>query len=335
VLIGKQTLSFSSRPRILGTGTAVGSKEGEGALAGAFDLVHEDSHIGQPSWEKAERVLFERAVAVALKKAGLAMEDMSVVISGDLLAQNITSAYAARGHGRPLLGIFSACATSMQALTLAAQEVEAGDARYALAAVSSHNSTAERQFRFPTEYGAQKPSTAHCTVTGAAAAVVGHGLSGPVIELATRGSVVDLGVKSPWEMGAAMAPAAAETIAAHLQDAKRGPEDYDVIATGDLGTVGAPIARELLHQRGIVLRESAFIDCGALIYRREQPEVFSGGSGPACCPCVTFAHLLPMMIGRGWRRILVVATGALHSPVSVAQGETIPCIAHAVAFAPG
>lgn len=331
MLTGKQTWSFVSGPRILGTGTVVGSKEGQGPLGDRFDLVHQDPYAGQTSWEKAERKLLELAQEKAVVKAGLTMDAIDVSIAGDLLAQMTSANFAARTAGRPLLGIFSACATSMQAVALAAALVEAKAARYALAATSSHNSSAERMFRFPTEYGGQKPPTAHCTVTGAGAAVIGAGMTGVRVTCATIGKVVDLGVQSPWEMGAAMAPAAVDTIVQHFNDTGRSPVDYDLIVTGDLARVGHPIARELLEQQGFDVTDR-FQDCGILMYDEDQPEVFSGGSGSACCACVTFAHLLRQLEEGAYRRILVVATGALLSTVTAQQNETIPCIAHAVCF---
>ncbi|MHB1627521.1 MAG: stage V sporulation protein AD [Bacilli bacterium] len=334
MLIGKQTWSFVSGPRILGTGTVVGGKEGRGPLGDRFDLVHEDPYAGQESWEKAERKMLEQAQEKAVWKAGLSMEAIDVMIAGDLLPQITSAGFAARTAGRPMLGVFSACATSMQAVALAAALVEAKAARYALAATSSHNSSAERVFRFPTEYGGQKPPTAHCTVTGAGAAVVGAGMAGVRVTSATIGKVVDLGVKSPWEMGAAMAPAAVDTIVQHLADTGRCAGDYDLIATGDLARGGQPIAAELFGQRGIDVKDR-FQDCGILMYDEHQPEVFSGGSGPACCACVTFAHLLRQVEEGVYGRILVVATGALLSPVTAQQHETVPCVAHAVCFEAG
>lgn len=331
MLIGRQTWTFPAGPRVLGTGTAVGALEAEGPLGSDFDLVHADLYVGQESWEKAERKLFEEAQAKALEKSGLGAGDITLAVTGDNLPQNIASNFSARTGGWPLLGTFSACATSMEAVALAAALVDAGQADRVMAGASSHNSTAERTFRFPTEYGAQKPATAHCTVTGAGAVVIGKGIAGARITHATIGKVIDLGVKSPWEMGAAMAPAAADTIACHFSDTRRGPEDFDAIVTGDLARVGHPIARDLLLARGHDLG-SRFFDCGVLIYRVSQPGVFSGGSGPGCCACVTFAHLLPKLETGEWRRMMVVATGALLSTVSAQQGETIPCIAHAVVF---
>lgn len=329
--VGKQTWEFASMPAVLGRSTAVGPREGRGPLGQSFDLVYEDPYAAQSSWEKAELAFMEKAQEKAVEKAGLTMESIDMVVSGDLLAQNICSNFAGRTAGRPLFGVFSACATSMQAVATAALLIESGAANYTVAAASSHHSSAERMFRFPTEYGGQKPPTAHCTVTGAGAIVLGNGTSRVRVRRATLGKVVDLGVQSPWEMGAAMAPAAVDTIAQHFEDTGLSPADYDLVATGDLARVGLPIAKDMLAQRGIDMGDT-FTDCGILMFDPAQPDVFSGGSGPACCACVTFGHLLGKVERGELRRILVIATGALLSPLSAQQKETIPCIAHAVSF---
>lgn len=333
-LVGKQTWQFHSRPVLLAAGSVVGPKEGQGPLGQDFDAVIDDAYFGQDSWEKAERRFLEEAAQVAMTKANVTGDQLDVMFAGDLLNQIVTSNFAARTLAIPFLGLFGACSTSMESLALAALTVDAGFATHALAATASHNSTAERQFRYPTEYGGQKPPTAQCTVTGGGAAIVGKEGAGPVITHATIGKVVDLGVKSPFEMGPAMAPAAADTIARHFQDTGRTPDDYDLIVTGDLARVGHPLAAELLEQEGIYLGDK-FKDCGILIFDPDQSEVFSGGSGCACCATVTYGHLLKRMEKGELDRILVCATGALLSPLSSQQGESIPCVAHAVAIERG
>lgn len=332
-LIGKQTWQFPKQPYLLATGAVVGPKEAAGPLGQEFDASHEDSYVGQDSWEKAERRLFEEACEITLEKARMSPDQVNVLYGGDLLNQIITSNFAARAMAVPFLGLFGACSTSMESLALAAMTVDAGYADYALAATSSHNSTAERQFRYPTEYGGQKPPSAQCTVTGAGAGLVGVQGSGdmPRITHATIGKVVDLGIKSPFEMGPAMAPAAADTISRHFKDTGRTPEDYDLIVTGDLARIGHVLAAELLEQEGIYLGDK-FKDCGILIFDPDQEEVFSGGSGCACCAVVTYGHLLKRMMRGELERILVCATGALLSPLSSQQGESIPSVAHAVAI---
>ncbi len=334
-LIGKQTWEFASQPVLISTGTVVGPKEGQGPLGHDFDMVHQDSYLGQGSWEKAERRLMEEACETALSKAHLKADQIDIFYAGDLLNQIVTSGFAARTLATPFIGLFGACSTSMESLALAAMTVDAGYANYALASTASHHSTAERQFRYPTEYGGQKPLSAQCTVTGSGAAIVGKAGEGPRITHATIGQVVDLGVKSPFEMGPAMAPAAVDTIAQHLKDTGRKPEEYDLIVTGDLARIGHKIAAELLEQQAGLFLGDLFKDCGILIFDPDQEEVFSGGSGCACCAVVTYGHLLKRMERGELNRMLICATGALLSPLSTQQGESIPCVAHAVVIERG
>ncbi|WP_018131930.1 stage V sporulation protein AD [Effusibacillus pohliae] len=329
--LGKQTWQFRNQPRILACSAVVGPKEGEGPLKNDFDVIHDEPYVGENSWEKAEQKLLQESIQLAVKKGGVPLSQVDVILAGDLINQITVSSFSARSIGAPYLGIFGACSTAMEGLAFAAQLVDAGFADYAVAATSSHNSTAERQFRYPTEYGGQKPPSAQCTVTGAGAALVGKGLQGPLITYATIGKVIDMGIKSPWEMGPAMAPAAVDTITAHFRDTGRTPDDYDLIVTGDLARVGHPIAAELLEAEGYRMQDK-FTDCGMLIFHPDQPEVFSGGSGCACCATVTYGYLMRRMAEGKLNRMLVVATGALLSPLTVQQGETIPCIAYAVAI---
>lgn len=337
--IGRQTWEFTNQPRIISTHTSVGPKEGAGPLGDDFDHVHPDAYLGTDSWEKAERLLAEEATQKAIDKAGLQTSDIDIAIAGDLLNQIITASFSARSLSVPFLGIYNACATSMEGLAIASALTDGGYATYALAATSSHNSTAERQYRYPTEYGAQKPPTAQCTVTGAGAAIVTTQKdpkyrSLPIVTHATIGKVIDLGIKSPWEMGPAMAPAAADTIHTHFDDTGRTPDDYDLIITGDLARVGLPIARELLEKQGYNFGDK-LQDSGIWIYNESQEEVFSGGSGAACSAVVAYGPLFKRMKKGEFSRILVVATGALLSPITTMQGESIPCIAHAVAIERG
>lgn len=329
---GARSWVFPRPPVIIGTGTVVGPDEGNGPLAADFDLVHPDLEIGQPSWEKSERVLLEQAADIALQHAGLSKEDVQFFVGGDLLNQLISNSFAARKLGIPYLGVFGACSTAMESLALASLLVASGAADRALAGNCSHNCTAEKQFRYPTEYGSQKPPTAQYTVTGAGAAVVSSEGKGPVVTAATIGRIVDLGIKDPFNMGAAMAPAAVDTIQGHLQDTGRTPGYYDLIVTGDLASVGHPIASELLARNGVPMEETRFQDCGLMIYDTSKQNVQAGGSGCACSATVTYGHLLKRMARGELRRILVVATGALLSPLSYQQGESIPCIAHAVSI---
>lgn len=335
MLRGKQTWWFESRPVIIGAATVVGPDEGEGPLAADFDLVHPELDMQQKSWEKAERLLLEQASEFALQHAGIDSSQLQFFVGGDLLNQIISNSFAARSLGVPYVGVFGACSTSMETLALASLMVDSGAAQYAMAATCSHNCTAEKQFRYPTEYGSQKPPTAQYTVTGAGAAVIASSGSGPYVECATVGKIVDLGIKDPFNMGAAMAPAAVDTIQSHFNDTGRTPGDYDIIVTGDLAGVGHPIARDLLTRSAVPIDNTDFNDCGLMVYDVKKQKVQAGGSGCACSAVVTYGHLLKRMSKGQLKRILVVATGALLSPLSFQQGESIPCIAHAVSICAG
>ncbi|MDQ6419061.1 stage V sporulation protein AD [Paenibacillus sp. LHD-117] len=335
MLKGKQTWWFENKPVIIGAATVVGPDEGDGPLAADFDLVHPELDMQQKSWEKAERLLLEQASEFAIQKAGLERGDVQFYIGGDLMNQIISNSFAARTIGAPYIGVFGACSTSMETLALASQLVDSGAATHVLAGTCSHNCTAEKQFRYPTEYGSQKPPTAQYTVTGAGAALVAASGTGPVVECATIGKVVDLGITDPFNMGAAMAPAAVDTIQAHFDDTGRSPGDYDLIVTGDLAGVGHPIAKDLLLQDGVPMDNTVFGDCGLMVYDVQKQKVQAGGSGCGCSAVVTYGHLLKRLAKGELKRILVVATGALLSPLSFQQGESIPCIAHAVAIAAG
>ncbi|RJE90876.1 stage V sporulation protein AD [Paenibacillus sp. 1011MAR3C5] len=335
MLRGKQTWWFDNKPVIIGTATVVGPDEGDGPLAADFDLVHPELDMQQKSWEKAERLLLEQASEFALQNAKLERSQLDFYIGGDLMNQIISNSFAARSLGAPYLGVFGACSTSMESLALASQLVDSGAATHVMAGTCSHNCTAEKQFRYPTEYGSQKPPTAQYTVTGAGAAVIAASGEGPVIECATIGKVVDLGITDPFNMGAAMAPAAVDTIQAHFNDTGRSPGDYDLIVTGDLAGVGHPIAKDLLKQNGVPMDNTLFMDCGLMVYDVQKQKVQAGGSGCACSAVVTYGHLLKRIQKGELKRILVVATGALLSPLSFQQGESIPGIAHAVAIAAG
>ncbi|REK76128.1 stage V sporulation protein AD [Paenibacillus paeoniae] len=335
MLRGKQTWWFESKPVIIGTATVVGPDEGDGPLAADFDLVHQELDMQQKSWEKAERLLLEQASEFALQNAKLERNQLDFYIGGDLMNQIISNSFAARSLGVPYLGVFGACSTSMESLALASQLIDSGAATHVMAGTCSHNCTAEKQFRYPTEYGSQKPPTAQYTVTGAGAAVVAASGEGPVVECATIGKIVDLGITDPFNMGAAMAPAAVDTIQTHFNDTGRSPSDYDLIVTGDLAGVGHPIAKDLLMQNGVPMDHTLFQDCGLMVYDVQKQKVQAGGSGCACSAVVTYGHLMKRIQKGELKRILVVATGALLSPLSFQQGESIPGIAHAVSIAAG
>lgn len=329
MLQGHQSWVFDKHPVIISTGVAGGPFEAAGALADDFDILHDDTWLGQESFEKAEKKLLEEACEKAIDKAGMKKEDVHFFLSGDLMNQIISSSFAARTLGIPYLGLFGACSTSMAGLAVASFIINAGGASHVLAAASSHNSSVNKQYRYPTEYGAQNPPTAQWTVTGAGAALVAAAGEGPRVTGATIGRIVDLGISDPFNMGAAMAPAAVDTIEAHFRDFNVDASHYDLIATGDLGRVGHNIAGDLLIKHGVDIPEDKFTDCGLLIYKDNQP-VIAGGSGCACSATVTYGHLLNRMRRGELKRILVVATGALLSPLSYQQKESIPGIAHAV-----
>ncbi|WNC13862.1 stage V sporulation protein AD [Brevibacillus brevis] len=328
---GHQSWVFPSKPVIAASAAIGGPFEAKGPLAEDFDTLHGDLMMGQDSWEKAERVLLEEACDKAIAKANLTKEQIHFMLAGDLMNQTISANFSARTLAIPFLGIFGACSTSMEGLALAAQLVDSGAADYVLAATSSHNAAAEKQYRYPTEYGGQKPPTAQWTVTGAGAAVVAKEGSGPRIQAATIGKIVDMGLSDPFNMGGAMAPAALATLETHFRDLQLPHDHYDLVVTGDLGKVGHSILSELLPNHNVHIPLDRYVDCGMLIYG-DNPQVWSGGSGCGCCATVTYGHLLGKMKAGKIKRMLVVATGALLSPISYQQGESIPCIAHAVAI---
>ncbi|HOB19528.1 MAG TPA: stage V sporulation protein AD [Candidatus Atribacteria bacterium] len=331
MLKGRQSWQFDTNPVIVSAATVGGPFEGKGPLAEDFDVIFDDIWLGQDSFEKAEQKLLENACNIAMDKAGLKPEDITFFLSGDLMNQIISSSFTARRLGIPYMGLFGACSASMEGLALACKLLDNSGAKYVLAATSSHNAASEKQYRYPTEYGAQKPPTAQWTVTGAGAVIIGKDGPGPVITGTTIGRVVDMGVSDPFNMGAAMAPAAVDTIENHFNDFGIDSDYYDLIATGDLGFTGYTIAKELFKKKGIKIAENVYTDCGILIYG-QNPVVFSGGSGCGCSATVTYGHLLNRMKKGEIRRMLIVATGALLSPMSYQQKETIPCIAHAVSF---
>lgn len=331
---GHRTWFFENRPVIVSTGTIGGPFEAKGNISNDFDILHDDMWLKQASFEKAQRLMMEEACKTAIKKTAIEMEQVNYFISGDLINQITPTNFSASTLDIPYLGLFSACATSMESLALSAFLINGNGAEYILSGTSSHNAATERQFRYPTEYGGQKPPTAQWTVTGAGCALVAKSGNGPVITSATIGKVVDMGLTDPFNMGGAMAPAAVDTIIAHLKDRNVDASYYDLIITGDLGHIGRETSMDLLNKRGISIDDDKYVDCGLTIYREGQP-VLAGASGTACSAVVTYGHFLNRLKNNELNRILVVATGSLHSPISVQQKETIPCIAHAVSIETG
>lgn len=333
--LGRQTVMFRDPPVIMSHATIVGPIEGEGPLAEDFDVIKSDSLLGQKSWEQAESQMLQEAALLAIKKGGLTPKEVDLLLAGDLLNQIAAANFAARELSLPFVGLYGACSTLALTLAMGAMMVDGGYGQRVVCAVSSHFDTAERQYRYPTEFGAQRPPTAQRTVTGAGAAVLTAGGSqpGPVITHATLGTVIDLGVTDANDMGAAMAPAAAQTLWQHFEDTGRGVKDYDLIVTGDLGRLGKELMIDLTKRSQIIL-DQKYEDCGTLIYGPDQ-KVDAGGSGCACSAVVFLGHLLRPIIAGKYGRTLLIATGALFSPTTAQQGESIPCIAHAIAIEGG
>ncbi len=327
---GAYTITLSGRPRVVGYASAVGKKEGEGPLGDGFDVVFQDARLGEKTWEKAESRLQKEALTRALDKAGYSPSQVNVLFTGDLLNQNIASVFGMRESNIPLLNQFGACSTMAQTLCLAALFVDSGAADIAAAVTSSHFCTAERQFRFPLEYGGQRTPTAQWTATAAGCAVVGMG-SGVHIADVCIGRIVDMGISDMNNMGAAMAPAAADTLMNFLKDTDTRPDDYDFIATGDLGAEGSALFKMLTAREGYKISDN-HLDCGLLIYDRERQDVHAGGSGCGCSASVLCSYILGNLERGVWKNGLFMATGAMMSPTSSQQGESIPGIAHLVHF---
>ncbi|QCX34222.1 stage V sporulation protein AD [Caloramator sp. E03] len=327
--IGVQTIKFYNPPSIIETATITGSKEGQGPLGEYFDVVLSDDLYGEKSWEKAESKMTREAVKLAINKANLHPEDIDYMFSGDLLNQIISSSFAARELQIPFFGLYGACSTMTESLSLSAIVIDGGYADYVIAATSSHFASAERQYRFPLEYGGQRPPTSQWTVTGAGAALLSSKGDGPYITYATTGRVLDFGVKDANNMGAAMAPAAADTILRHFKDTGFKPSDYDLIITGDLGKVGKELAVELVKKGGYDI-SGIYTDCGVEIYDLSDQDVHAGASGCGCSAVVFCGYLYRALKEGKFKKILLISTGALLSPTSSQQGESIPGIAHAV-----
>lgn len=327
--IGQRTLQLENRPFLLAHAAAVGKKEGEGPLGAQFDFVTEDDRMGEKSWELAESELQKTAIETALSKAGLQKGDLDLILAGDLLNQCIGSFLASMQSDVPYLGQYGACSTMAQGLALGACLVEGGAARRLVASASSHFCSAERQYRFPLAYGGQRTPTAQWTATAAGAAVLGGQGSGHIrITHALFGKMVEMGVKDANNMGAAMAPAAYDTLSTLLADLGAQPADFDCIVTGDLGHVGADILLTLLREDKIDL-SPVYSDCGSLLFGDGQ-DAHAGGSGCGCSAAVLCGPLLRDMQAGKIHRLVFAGTGAMMSPTSVQQGQPIAGICHAV-----
>ena len=328
---GRYTLNLTTRPSIIGNAAVVGKTEGEGPLKAEFVHIYTDDSLGEASFEKAESTLQREAVIRALDKAGKVPSDVDYILAGDLLNQCIGSSFGLRDLGIPFLGLYGACSTMSLSLGLASLLVDTKAANLAVAATSSHFCSAERQFRQPLEYGGQRPPTAQRTATAAGASVIAPSdPNKPCVEAVTFGKMADLGVKDANNMGAAMAPAAAETIASFLNDTGLAPDSIDLILTGDLGLVGSSLLKELLKKDYGFDVSRNHTDCGLLLYDIKAQDVHAGGSGCGCAGSVFNSYILRRISAGELKKVLLVATGALMSQTSSLQGETIPSIAHAV-----
>lgn len=327
---GNATIYFENKPMIAMAKSIVGSKEGEGPLGKYFDLVCEDPMLGQKTWEAAESELQNRAVQMIMDNSDLKKNDIDAIFAGDLLGQIVATSFGLETFNRPLFGVYGACSTCGESLMLSAVYVDGGFANNVLAVTSSHFASAERQFRFPLEYGNQRPLSATWTVTGSGAFLVsGDRKSNVCITSATPGKIVDYGLRDSMNMGACMAPAACDTIYTHLKDMGSKPSDYDRIITGDLGYVGQEILIDLLKQKGMDISKQ-HMDCGIEIFNQETQDTHSGGSGCGCSAVTLAAYILPKIASGEWKRVLFVPTGALLSPISFNEGKSVPGIAHGI-----
>ncbi len=325
--LSQSTVLLNSKPKILEFAAVGGKKEGEGPLGEQFDKIFTDNTLGENTWEKAESRLQTEACQTVFTKAGLSSPDIDVMFAGDLLNQCSGSAYGLRDIQIPFYGLYGACSTMAEGLSIAALFIDSGIARKTLSVTSSHFCSSERQFRFPLEYGGQRTPTAQWTATASGAIILSNECGEPHIEAVCTGKIKDLGITDANNMGAAMAPAAADTIKTYLSDTSTSPDDYDMIFTGDLGLVGTELLYELLQKDGIDL-SGHHNDCGLMLFDRETQDVHAGGSGCGCSAGVLCSHILPEMRAGKLKNVLFVATGALMSTTSVQQGQSIPGIAH-------
>ena len=329
--IGKQTLKLENPPTILETASIVGPKESQGPLANYFDKCLEDEFWGESTWEKAESKIIKETVNTVINKSGIASDKIDFCFAGDLLNQCISSSFGLRELNIPFFGIFGACSTFVESLCLASIFLEGNAGENILCAASSHFCSAEKQFRFPLELGNQRPPTSQWTVTGSGAAIVTKSGMGPYITNVTPGKIVDMGIKDANNMGAAMAPAALDTLITHFKDTGRNPSYYDAIFTGDLGYVGKEILIEMAETKGYQIKTN-YNDCGVLIFDKNSQDTHSGGSGCACIGTVFSGYIFNQMKAKKYKKVLLIATGALTNSTTVQQGESIPGIAHAISI---
>lgn len=329
--VGKQTILFDKPINIMATASIVGPKEADGPMAKYFDQCLDDEFWGEKSWEKAESKIIKETVNMAISKSGIPSEQIDFCFAGDLLNQCISSSFGLRELNIPFFGVFGACSTFVESMCLGSVFIEGGGAQNVLCATSSHFCSAEKQFRFPLELGNQRPPSSQWTVTGSGATVLTKDGEGPYITCITPGKINDMGIKDANNMGAAMAPAALDTLITHLMDTGRKPSYYDAIITGDLGHIGKDILIDLAQKRGYNIK-SNYNDCGVMMFDKDAQDTHSGGSGCACIGTIFSGYFYRMLKEKKYKRILLIATGALMNSTSSQQGESIPGIAHAVAI---
>ena len=327
--LGRRTVALSAPPSVLACACVGGKFEGQGPLGACFDELGEDSFFGESTWEKAESAMQKRALSRALDKARLKAGDLDYILAGDLLNQCVGSAFGLRDFGIPFYGLYGACSTMGESLALASLLIDGGFARRAAAMTSSHFCTAERQYRMPVPYGSQRTPTAQWIATAAGCTILAEKGQGPYVTHVICGRIVDKGITDSNNMGAAMAPAAYDTLSAFFRDTQTGPKDYDLILTGDLGELGHDIVRDFFRRDGIDLTDR-YQDCGLLLYDREKQDMHAGASGCGCSAAVLNGYVLPGLRAGKWRRVLFAPTGALLSPTTSFQGESVPGICHAV-----
>ena len=328
---GTASIRFERPPRILQAASVVGPKEAEGPFGALFDEIDPDGKCGQDNWEQAESELQKRAVKKVIEKAHLLPKQIRYVFAGDLLGQCIASSFGISELNCPTIGMYGACSTMGLTLSMGAMFVNAGYADHVLCVTSSHYASAERQFRFPSDYGNQRPLSAEWTVTGSGATILSKDGTGPFITNITLGKIVDMGIKDANNMGAAMVPAFADTLLAHFADTGRNPSYYDAIISGDLGKIGKEIAIDIAMSKGYNIK-SNYNDCGLMIFDTKAQDTHAGGSGCACCGSVFSGFLFKQLKEKKIKKLLLIATGALMNSTSSQQGESIPGIAHAVSI---
>ena len=331
--LGRQTIKTEKDVKIISSATVAGTKEQEGRLKGRFDILMDDGYYNEKTWEKAETKMQFEAANAAVSKAGISLDDIDISFAGDLLNQCTATGYCFRGLNVPFCGLYGACSTMALSLSMGMMAVGGGFAKYALCGTSSHFCSSEKQFRMPLAYGGQRPPTAQRTVTGSGMTVLSPEGTGPVVTEATIGKITDKGIKDGMNMGAAMAPAAADTIMAHFKDTGKSPDFYDLIVTGDLGELGYEITCDILKKNGF--KTNNYNDCGIMIFDSKKQDTHCGGSGCGCSALVLCAYILDEMSKGSIDNVLFVGTGALMSPLTTQQGESIPAIAHAVAISNG